>query len=165
MEAMPSALVKDLLSTGYFYAELRGYGDSKEIDLATYMRNYTIPYLIKTSDKYRESGQLERHAVYNLVTENLMDVDDSTLAECILGLKKIVADTIDSNEKVLHQLNLDDISRRVSHRKSESAQTVAKLLVSIIKMFKLAESATKRKTHQAADNTLTDLQELPIPAK
>lgn len=165
METMPSALVKDLLSTGYFYAELRSYGHSKEIDLATYIRDYTIPFLTKTSDKYKISGQVDRYEIFNLAIKCLADVHDDALGESILGLKKMTAEEIDSNEKGLHRVNQDDQSRRACHRKSQSAQTLAKLLVSIIKMFKLVESVTKRNPQQAVDDPVKDLQELTIPAK
>jgi hypothetical protein len=164
METMPSALVKDLLSTGYFYAELRSYNISKEIDLATYVRNYTIPFLAKTLDGYRRSGQVDKYDIFNLAIKCLADVHDDALGESILGLKKITAEEIDSNEKVLHRVNQDDTSRRVCHRKSQSAQILAKLLVSIIKMFKLPENLTKRKTQQAVDETVKDLQEPTVLA-
>lgn len=159
METMPSALVKDLLSTGYFYAELRSYNASKEIDLATYIRDYTIPFLAKTLDRYRRSEQVDKYEIYNVAIKRLADVHDDALGESILGLKKMTEEEIDFNEKVLHRVSQDDTSRRVSHRKSQSAQSLAKLLVSIIKMFKLPENLTKRKTQQSVDDTVKDLQE------
>ena len=164
METMPSALVKDLLSTGYFYNELRNYNASKEIDLATYIRDYIIPFLSKKSDWYRKSGQVDRNGILNLAIKCLADVHDDALGESILELKKLTAEEIDSNEKVLYRANQDDTFRRVSHRKSQSAQTLAKLLVSIIKLFKLPENLTKRKTQPAVDDTVKDLQEPTVLA-
>ena len=42
----PSAPVKDLLSTGYFYEELKNHvksTESKEIDLVSFSRDFAVP--------------------------------------------------------------------------------------------------------------------------
>lgn len=165
MESMPGALVKDLLSTGYFYQELRDYTVSKEIDLASYIKIYTIPYLSHLLEEHRKSGQIDRTQILTLVIDHLRNFNDEKLPESILKLKKITATEIDSNEKALHQDDQNDRSRRSCHRKSESAQALSKLLVSIIKMFKLVEPVTNKKTEPAVGDLTKDTQEMVMPAK
>ncbi|MHC1745417.1 MAG: hypothetical protein AB9873_20650 [Syntrophobacteraceae bacterium] len=164
MEAMPSALVKDLLSTGYFYEELRNYTDSKEIDLFSYSMNYAVPYLTKIVNSYSNLGQHDRTEILLLAINKLKESHDEDLVESILGLKKITSSEIDSNEKSLHQISQDDKpGLRTCRRKSESAQALAKLLVSIIKMFKLAEGIANRKRGQAAGNEIMETSEFATP--
>lgn len=155
MEAMPSALVKDLLSTGYFYEDLKNYKESKEIDLLSYIRNYAVPHLIKMVNSYKEAGQIDRTEILKLAISSINQVDDEELVESILWLKKMTSSEIDSNEKSLHQIDQDDKSGlRACRRKSESAQALAKLLVSIIKMFKLPEIVAHRRAPQAVGETM-----------
>lgn len=163
METMPSAMVKDLLSTGFFYEELKNYTESKEIDLSSYSRNYAIPYLTKIIESYDRSGQGERSEILNLAIKHLADVGDDELADSILGLKKITSLEIDSNEKALHQIDHEDKSQmRTCRRKSESAQSLAKLLVSIIRLFKLPEVIGKRGAPQPVIEAIGDARELSV---
>lgn len=163
METMPSAMVKDLLSTGFFYEELKNYTDSKEIDLSSYSRNYAIPYLTKILESHDRSGQVERSEILNLAIKHLADVSDDELADSILGLKKLASSAIDSNEKALHQIDHEDKSQtRACRRKSESAQSLAKLLVSIIRLFKLPEVIAKRGAPQTVVEAIMDTRGLSV---
>lgn len=166
MATIPNALIKDLLSTGYFYDELKNYSESKEIDLTTYSRNYAVPYLTKLSKSYERSGQFDRSRILNLAVEHLSDTDAEALGRSILSLRKVVASEIDTNEKVLHQNDQHDKAEiQSSRRKSESAQSLAKLLVAIIRTFKLAEVIAKRDkpggVRDSTDNTINDALEPP----
>jgi hypothetical protein len=70
-------------------------------------------------------------------------------------LKKVAASEIDFNETALHQLGSGDkVGLRLSRQKSESAKSLAKLLVSIIKMFKLTDGTARRKAPKPADTTV-----------
>lgn len=165
MEGMPSASVKDLLSTGYFYEELKQYTDSKEIDLSAYSRNFAVPYLTRMVHVYKESGQDDRADIFTLAINSIKEVPDDELIESILGLKKMTSSEIDFNERSLHEINQDDKSvMRACRRKSESAQVLAKLLVSIIKMFKLPESTAGRKARQVTGDAMKENEESAVQA-
>jgi hypothetical protein len=163
METMPNALIKDLLSTGYFYEDLKLYTEAKEINLSAYSRNYAIPYLIKMLDSFETSGQIDRSEILNLAVNSLMNVKDEELIASILELKKMTHSEIDIHERALHQMDSSDKSGlRTCRRKSESAQTLAKLLVSIIKMFKLTETFPKRGAGKSLGDADLNAQEVPI---
>jgi hypothetical protein len=145
MIQLPLALVKDLLSTGYFFEDLKSYPKSKEMDLPTYSRNFLVPYLARISESYEGKGQQNRNIILKLAVKNLSDVNDDQLTDSILGLKKTAVAEIDANEKALHKNDQLDRSEHLSCRqKSESAQSLVKLLVSIIRTFKLVEIIAKR---------------------
>ncbi len=145
MIQLPLALIKDLLSTGYFFEDLKNYPKSNEMDLPTYSRNFLVPHLAKMSESYEGKGQQNRNIILKLAVTNLSDVNDDQLTESILGLKKTAVAEIDANEKTLHRNEHLDKSEHLSCRqKSESAQSLVKLLVSIIRTFKLVEIISKR---------------------
>jgi hypothetical protein len=164
MEAMPNASLKDLLSTGYFYNELKTYIKSTEIDLCSYSRNYAIPYLSKLLERNEGAGEIHRNEILALAVDCLTNAKDEDLTAAILELKSITTSEIDDNEKVLHQLGSEDKVRlKTCRHKSESAQTLSKLLVSIIKMFKLAEPTPKRGASKAVRGVFDLGPELPEP--
>ncbi len=152
------ALVKDLISTGYFFKELRTYSESKEIDLPSFSRHFAVPYLTRISESYEESGKPDKSQILNLAVKHLSNVSDEELVESIFGLKKIAASEIDVNEKALHQSDqLNKSQLRSCRQKSESATSLSKLLVSIIRMFKLSEGTFKRDKSEEGRNSIYDV--------
>jgi len=151
------ALVKDLISTGYFFEELRTYSKSQEIDLPSFSREFAVPYLTRTSELYEKSGEPDRSVILNLAIKHLYNVSDDELADSIFGLKKIASSEIDTNEKALHQSDqLNKSELRSCRQKSESATSLSKLLVSIIRMFKLVEAKVKRDKSEEDRNSIYD---------
>ena len=164
METMPNASLKDLLSTGYFYKDLKTYTASAEIDLSSYSRNYAIPYLCGLLEINKDSGEIHRNEILVLAIDCLTKAKDAELPESIFELKSISASEIDSNELALHELGSEDKSRlKACRQKSQSAQTLSKLLVSIIKMFKLSEGVPKRGAGKRAGGFVDVGPELPEP--
>jgi len=157
MTEIPHALVKDLLSTGYFFEELKNHTESKEIDLSSFSRDFAVPYLTRKSESYQQSGQTNRTKILNLAVKFLHNANDSEMADTILGLKKVAESEVEINEKALHKTEQLDKSELLSCRqKSETAQSLGKLLISIIRMFKLAEVATKRDKSEEVCNPVED---------
>ena len=151
------ALVKDLISTGYFFEELRTYSKSQEIDLPSFSRDFAVPYLTRISESYEESGEPDRSMILNLAIKHLSNVSDDELVDSIFGLKKIAASEINSNEKALHQSDQLNKSELRSYRQqSESATSLSKLLVSIIRMFKLVEAKVKHDQSEEERNSIYD---------
>jgi hypothetical protein len=152
------ALVKDLISTGYFFKELRTYSESKEIDLPSFSRYFAVPYLTRISESYEESGKPDKSQILNLAVKHLSNVSDEELVESIFGLKKIAASEIDANEKALHQSDqLNKSQLRSCRQKSESATSLSKLLVSIIRMFRLAEGKVKLDKSEEGRNSIYEV--------
>jgi hypothetical protein len=154
MAERPNALVKDLLSTGYFFEDLKSQPKSAEIDLPSYNRDFVVPYLTKTSKSYEGARQPNRGKILGFAANYLSTVNDDEMVDSIFGLKKVAAYEMASNEKALHQIVGSNKSEILSHRqKSESAQSLAKLLVSIIRVFKLAEVIVKKdKSEEVSDS-------------
>jgi hypothetical protein len=151
------ALVKDLISTGYFFEELKTYSKSKEIDLPSLNKDFAVPYLTRKSDSYEKSGEPDRSKILNLAVKHLSNVSDDELVDSIFGLKKIAESEIDTNEKALHQINQRNKSElRSCRHKSESATSLSKLLVSIIRLFKLVEVKVKRDKFEENRNSIYD---------
>ena len=151
------ALVKDLISTGHFFEKLRTYSKSKEIDLPSLSKDFVVPYLTGISASYEESGEPDRSKILDFAAKHLSHASDDELVDSIFGLKKIAASEIDTNEKVLYQSDQFDKSElRSCRQKSESATSLSKLLVSIIRMFKLAEVKVKRDKSDDAPTSLYD---------
>lgn len=164
METMPNASLKDLLSTGYFYKDLKTYTASAEIDLSAYSRNYAVPYLSKLLELNKGSGEIHRNDILTLAIDCLTKAKDEELAESIFELKSITTSEIDANELVLYQLGLGDKPRlKACRQKSQSAQTLFKLLVSIIKMFKLSEGTPKRVASKGVRGVFDVGPQLPEP--
>jgi len=146
---MPHAVVKDLRSTGYFFNELKSYSQSSEIDLETYCTGFAVPYLLRVSKSYDKSGLSPRSRILMLAIKHLSAPSESEIVDSIFGIKKVAESEIKKTSKT----SLDeqhDKSRILADRQSlESAEFLVKLLVNIIKMFKLAEpDAYRRKTDE-----------------
>jgi hypothetical protein len=151
------ASVKDLISTGYFSEELRAYSKSKEIDLPAFCKDFVVPCLARISESYKDSGGLDRSKILNLAVKHLSNASDDELVDSIFGLKKVAASEIDANEKALHQSErLNKSELRSCRRKSESATSLSKLLVSIIRMFKLVEVKVKHDKSEEDRNSIYD---------
>jgi hypothetical protein len=155
MAETPNALVKDLLSTGYFFEDLKHQSKSTEIDLPSYSRNFVVPYLTRISKSHKRSGQSNRSKILDFAVKYLSDVNDDEVADSIFGLKKVAAYEMASNEKTSHQTDQSNKSELLSCRqKSESAQSLAKLLVSIIRVFKLTEVIVKREKSEGMSDSI-----------
>lgn len=162
MSTTPNALITDLLSTGYFFEELKNYSESKEIDLPSYSRQYAVPYLARISESHERSGHGNKSKILNFAIKYLSDVHDDEMVVTILELKKVASSEIDHNEKALYQMVPLSKSDRLLYRQNvESAQWLTKLLVSIIRIFKLPEIIAKRDKSEAPAETLKDKWELP----
>ena len=154
MTEIPHATVKDLLSTGYFFDALKGYSKTAEIDLSTYNKDFVVPYLSTILKSYERSGQPDRSVILTTAIQNLSEADDDNMVGYILDLRKMAASEVDANEKALVQnIPLDKSERLTCRKKSESAQSLTKLFVSIIRAFKLTEVNVKRdKTKRMGDS-------------
>jgi hypothetical protein len=148
-----NAPVKDLLSTGYFYEELKNHiksTASEEIDLVSFNRDFAVPYLIKKSASYKAPGQTNRARILNLAVKFLSNVNGGELTKTIFVLKKVAEIEEDVSEREIYTTDLPE--RTLSCRqRSESAQSLKKLLTSIIKMFRLEQFGKKDKSEEGND--------------
>ena len=157
MTSWPNASLKDLLSTGYFFEKLKNEPKTTEMDLSAYIRNFVVPYLITMAESHERSGQYNRSNIVNLAVKHLSEVKDDELADSIFGLKKVAISEMDVHEKALVQIEpLGKSEFRASRQKLESAKALAKLLISVIKLFKLAEIITKRDGSNEARAIIAD---------
>jgi len=169
MSETPNASVKDLLSTGYFYEELKNYmksTESKEIDLVSFNRDFALPYLIGKSASYKGPGQTNRARILNLAVKFLGNVNDGELTETIFALKKVAESEVQVSEKEIS--TTDEPARaRSCRQRSESAQSLGKLLTSIIKMFRLPHIVGKGdkpdEEHDSVEDSIKSYWELSIP--
>lgn len=146
MSETVNAPFKDLLSTGYFYDELKNYiksTESNEIDLISFNRDFAVPYLIRKSQSYKDPWQTNRARILNLAVKFLSDVNDEELTDTIFALKKLAESEVDKNEKEIRTTD-QPLSTQSYRQRSESAQSLGKLLTSIVKMFRLAQVSRKR---------------------
>lgn len=146
MSETVNASFKDLLSTGYFYDELKNYiksTESNEIDLVSFNRDFAVPYLIRKSESYKDPWQTNRARILNLAVKFLSDVNNEELTDTIFALKKLAESEVDKNEKEIRTTD-QPLSTQSCRQRSESAQSLGKLLTSIIKMFRLAQVGRKR---------------------
>jgi hypothetical protein len=150
--------VKDLLSTGYFFEELKSYSGPKEMDLPTFSRGFAVPYLARKSESYQRSGQEYGNKILCLAARCLSDAVDDAMADSILGLKKMAASEVDVHEKALYRSDqFDKTELRSFRQKSEAAQSLGKLLVIIIRVFKLSEIITKRDKSEGPGDSIADV--------
>ncbi len=149
---IPNALVKDLRSTGYFFDELKNYSQSPVIDIKDYCANLAVPYLDKVSGFYDKSGQSNRSGILRLAIEHLSNSNDLEIVDSIFGLKKVAEAEIVKAGKASIEEQPDKSKSLVSRQRLESAEFLVKLLVSIIKMFKLVRPNANQKTTEEAHN-------------
>jgi hypothetical protein len=157
MAEIPQALVKDLLSTGYFHEQLKNYSESKEIDLLSFSRDFAVPYLASKSESYQKSGQSSKSIILNFAVKYLANADEGAMSDSIFGLKRVVEYEMEIHEKAYYKNDQADKSELLSCRhKSESARSLGKLLISIIRIFKLSEVVTKREKSENACDSAVD---------
>jgi hypothetical protein len=157
MAEIPQALVKDLLSTGYFFEQLKNYSESKEIDLLSFSRDFAVPYLADKSESYQKSGQGSKSIILNFAVKYLVDADDDAMSDSIFGLKRVVEYEMEIHERAYYKNDqIDKLELLSCRQKSESARSLGKLLISIIRIFKLAEVVTKRDKSENASDSLVD---------
>ena len=149
------ALLKDLRSTGYFFEELKNYSKSLEMDISTYCSNYAIPYLTRISESYGGAGQVDRCRILTLAIKHLSTSDDDVV-NSIFGLKKVAVSEIDKEAKAALHDQFDKTKSLSSRRKLESAESLMKLLVNIIKAFKLTEVTARQRKAESLDDPVGD---------
>ena len=151
----PSAPVKDLLSTGYFYEELKNHvksTESKEIDLVSFSRDFAVPYLVKKSASYKGPGQTNRAKILDLAVKFLSNANDAELTETVFALKKVAESEVAVSAKEISTTDQPGMAQFCRQR-SESAQSLKKLLTSIIKMYRLAQTVGKKdESDEGADS-------------
>ncbi len=156
MASRPNASLKDLLSTGYFFEKLKDQPKTTEMELSAYIKHFVVPYLIATAESHETSGQRYR-SIVNLAVKHLSEVKDHELEDSIFGLKKVAISEMDVHEKALVQIEpLGKSESRARRQKLESAKALTKLLISVIKLFKLAEVVTKRDGSNETRATIAD---------
>lgn len=153
---IPHALVKDLSSTGYFFDELKKYSQSPEIDVTHYCNNFAAPYLVKILESYDKSGKPNKSRILRFAMEHLSNPSDYEIVPSIFGLKKVAVSEIDQAAKAALQEQYDKSKSLTNRQRLESAEFLNKLIVNIIKMFKLAEPNTKRKEADEIEDTVGD---------
>lgn len=157
MAEIPSALVKDLRSTGYCFEELRSYTESKEIDLSSFAKDFAVPYLARKAESYQGPGRINRAKILDLAVKFLCEANDGEMAETIFGLKKVATSEVDTYEKVLYATDRFEKSELLLCRqKLQEAQSLGKLLISIIRVFKLAEVIAKRGEAEGSPGSVRD---------
>lgn len=145
MEIAP-ALLKDLRSTGYFFDELKNYTQSPDMGITTYCINFVIPYLLRISESYDRSGRSDRSRILRLAIEHLSSPNDDEAVDSIFGLKKVAVSEIAKAHKEAAIEQEFDRSRSLANRhRLESAELLVKLLVNIIKIFRLTEPKARQK--------------------
>jgi len=143
------APVKDLRSTGYFFDELKTYSASSEMDLTTYCVGFVVPYLGKISDSYEKLGHFAKSRILKLAIHYLSNPKDEEIVDTIFGLWKIAISEVSKAEKAGFAGSLDKSETVANRQKLQGAQVLVKLMVNIIKMFRLAEpNASLRRSNE-----------------
>ena len=153
---IPHALVKDLRSTGYFFEELKNYSQSPEIRVTTYCIDFAIPYLVRLSESYDRSGKPDRSRILRLAIKHLSDPGDHEVVDSIFVLKKVAQSEVDKTGKAVLQNQFDKSKSLANRQRFESAELIIKLLVNIIKTFKLAEPNTKQRKADGVEDPVSD---------
>jgi hypothetical protein len=157
MADISSVAIMDLLSTGYFFEDLKKYPKSTEMDLLSYSRDYVIPYLRKKSEFQQETNQAANKKILGFAYDLLFDANDDEMVAAIFGLKKVATSEIELNEKMLSQIG-QHLKFKVSlyHNRTESAKCLLKLLVNIIRTFKLTEIISKNNKSEGMCDSFDD---------
>ena len=153
---IPHAMVKDLRSTGYFFEELKSYSQSPEMLITTYCNDFAAPYLLRLSESYDRSGQPDRSRILRLAIKHLSDPSEYEVVDSIFGLKKVAESEIGKAGKAVLQEPLDKSKSLANRQRMESAEFLIKLLVNIIKMFRLAEPNAKQRKADGVENPVGD---------
>ncbi len=153
---IPHAFVKYLRSSGYFFEELKNYSQSLEMLVTTYCIDFAIPYLVRLSESYDRAGKPDRSRILRLAIKHLSEPGDYEVADSIFGLKKVAQSEIDKTGKAVLQEQFDKSKALANRQRFESAELITKLLVNIIKMFKLAEPNAKQRKADGVENPVGD---------
>ncbi len=146
---IPHAPLKDLRSTGYFFDELKAYSASPDMDLTTYCVSFVSPYLVKLCESYDKLGHFAKSRILKLAVQCLSNPKDDELVDLIFGLRKVAISEVDRASKADFAVPPNKSESFANRQKLQSAEFLVKLLVNIIKMFRLAESgAALRKTDE-----------------
>jgi len=149
---IPHAPLKDLRSTGYFFDELKAYSASADMDLTTYCVSFVSPYLAKVCESHDKLGHFAKSGILKLAVRYLSNPRDEEIVDSIFGLWKVAVSEVDRAAKTDFAVPLDKSETVANRQKLQAAEFLVKLLVNIIKMFKLAESsANSRKADETTN--------------
>lgn len=157
---IPHAPLKDLRSTGYFFDELKAYSASPDMDLTTYCVSFVSPYLVKACESFDKLGHFAKSGMLKLAIQYLSNPKDDEIVDSIFGLWKVAVSEVDRAGKANLAVPLDKAESFANRQKLQSAEFLVKLLVNIIKMFRLAESsANLRKTDETVNPVFKTITE------
>ncbi len=156
MAEIPHASLKELLSTGYFYDELKKYSESPEMDISTYCSDFAVPYLIRLSESHDKSAQLDDNRIFKLAIRHLFHIKEEEIIDSIFGLKKVAVLELQRIEKASRTDNLDRSEAHANRRRQEAAESLIKLLVNIIKVFRLPEITPQQRKAESIGDPVGD---------
>lgn len=151
---LPHAPVKDLRSTGYFFDELKTYSAASDMDLTTYCVSFVVPYLGKVSDSYDKLGYFVKSRILKLAIHYLSNPIDEEMVDTIFGLREIAMAEVGKAEKADFAKPLDKSEASANRQKLQAAEVLVKLMVNIIKMFKLADPNIGLRKNNEVNNTV-----------
>jgi len=147
---IPHAPLKDLRSTGYFFDELKTYPASPDMDLTTYCVSFVAPHLVKVCESYDRLAHFAKSRILKLAIQYLSNPKDDEIVDSIFGLWRVAVSEVDRAGKADFAVPLDKSESFANRQKLQSAEFLVKLLVNIIKTFRLAESSVNlRKTDES----------------
>jgi hypothetical protein len=142
---IPHAPLRDLRSTGYFFDELKGYSSSPDMDLTTYCKGFVSPYLVKVSESHDRLGHPDKSRILKLAIKHLSDPSDDEIVDSIFGLRKVAVSEANRAGTADFAEQLDKSESLANKQKLQSAQFLVKLLVNVIRMFRLVETNANQK--------------------
>ena len=128
------------------------------MDVTTYCTSFLpeTPYLVRVSESYDRAGQAGRSKILRFGIKYLSSPSDYEVMDSIFGLKKVAVSEIDKAGKAARQEQLDKPKSLANRQRLESAEFLIKLLVNIIKMFRLAEPNAKQRKADGVENPIGD---------
>jgi hypothetical protein len=157
---IPYAPLKELRSTGYFYDKLKAYSESPDMALSTYCVNFVSPYLAEVSASYDKTGLFHKSKILKLAIKYLSNPKDDELIDLIFGIRKIAASEVDKATRADFTDHLDKAEAWANRQKLQSAEFLLKLLLNIIKIFRLPDSNTNLgKTDENVNPTFEAISE------
>lgn len=139
---IPYAPLKELRSTGYFYDQLKAYSESPEMDLTTYCVRFVSPYLVKVSESYDRTGLFDKSRILKFAVKHLSNPKDSEIIDIIFGIRKVAKSEVDKAVKADSTEQPGKNEAWLNRQKLQAAEFLLKLLLNIIKTFRLAEQNT-----------------------
>lgn len=156
MAEIPHASLKDLRSTGYFYDELKKYSESPEMDISTYCSDFAVPYMIRISESHGKDSQTDGSKIFKFAIGYLSQIKEEQLIESIFGLKRVAEWELQRLEKASRIETLDKSEAHANRRRQEAAESLVKLLVNIIKVFRLPEITPQQRKAESIDDPVGD---------